>query len=359
MKINIIIIGLIIVLFRTNMRAMSIMIDSKNELLIKQSTIVSGDDNILKYSVFNAFDNNINTTIALNKNRYLVNGMPYFRMIFVSNYAVDKIIFRNGYQKSVTLFSNNSRVRELIIGFVEEYTNSYGKRKINQYETNILLNDSQERQEVIFNNSVRFYHVGFGVFSEYKGLRWDDICLSEIELWYKGNRYTFENLNETKLDYINMLQTISINKISNRHFLFNDKSYVFFGDDGKIYKVPDWRFGAHILAYHTIKRGGDATEIPGSFYTWKMANNNLYFKKRTNNDNKNISWVKVDLSKTKVIGYWMIKNGILYTANESGKMLSSDFCPAFDWWGVDLKKGGFKGKLSVVQESADPYIDGL
>lgn len=174
-----------------------------NEWVFDNSIISGSDGNPLKYSFFNLFDNNTNTTLAINTNVREIKGYAYFDIILKKNYLVDKIVIYNGFQKSINSFYKNSRVKELEI-WVTKVLNQEHKNFTNLLKTNILLKDTSERQVVNLPYVLDGNEFGFYVQSTYPGTQYDDICISEIEFWYKGEKYKVKNLEEAKREYIKM-----------------------------------------------------------------------------------------------------------------------------------------------------------
>ncbi len=185
-----------------------ILIDGKNEDYLLSCIIPSYDENPLRYMIFNLFDNNLATTIAINS-KYIPYRQevkfPYFRIIFKKPYKVDKIVIYNGFQKSDELYYKNERAKEISIT-VLNYTDKKKEEKYSvSIETNFLLIDSKEGQVFILPD-VSGEHWIIDVHSTYPGTLYDDICISEIEFWYKGEKYEVKNLEQAKREYLNMLR---------------------------------------------------------------------------------------------------------------------------------------------------------
>ena len=180
-------------------------IDGKNEAYQYNSVIIpinTGD--ILTYFDFNVLDNDINTCVAINTN---VNfweprkgkRAAFFKIILKKKYKIDKIVIWNGFQKSSDLYMKNSRVKEVYIEARDN--NNYKKRP--DYFTNISLIDSTNSQDIIFPTPIEGDNISFSVLSTYPGTKYGDICLSEMEFWYKGGKYKVANLGAAKRDYVN------------------------------------------------------------------------------------------------------------------------------------------------------------
>ncbi|MCX7820376.1 MAG: hypothetical protein N2258_01720, partial [Brevinematales bacterium] len=188
-----------------NIYAREMLLDGSNRDYLISSVIPSSDVNPLKYMIFNLFDNNLATTVAVNSkyNPYKEVKFPYFRIWFKKLYKVDKIVIYNGFQKNDELYFKNCRGKEISIT-VLNYTD---KEKVDEYsisiETNILLNDTKEPQAINLPD-VSGEHWIIDFQSTYPGSVYDDICISEIEFWYKGKKYEVANLEKAKKEYIEL-----------------------------------------------------------------------------------------------------------------------------------------------------------
>ena len=185
--------------------------------------IDNGDPN--EYNIFNLFDNNLKTAVALNlKYRHKEEiEAPFFRVIFKNKYNIDRLVIYNGFQFNDELYKKNSRAREIKITFFNKNTiyvkegeiyndviiDEKGKERKVKYEnsdifiTNCVLLDTKEKQIVEF-PEVKENNLKVDVISVYPGAKYDDICLSKIEFWDKGEKYKVSNLEEAKKEYVKM-----------------------------------------------------------------------------------------------------------------------------------------------------------
>jgi len=199
-----------------------VLLDSSEEFLLDQPILSFVSEYPLKYAHFNLLDKDLSTSIVVNKSliKYKETKFPYFLLKFKSSFYVDEIVIFNGYQKDKELYTKNSRVKEIkIISATfkyEEISNGgYSKiikddkgvsHKVNaktiiNLETNIILSDTMERQILKFNET--FGNLwSFDILSTYPGTKYDDTCISEIEFWYKGEKYEIGNLEEAKKEFL-------------------------------------------------------------------------------------------------------------------------------------------------------------
>lgn len=183
--------------------AREMLLDGSNKNYMISSIIPSSDGNPLRYMIFNLFDNNLNTTVAVNSKYkpYKEDAFPYFRIVFKEPYKIDKIVIYNGYQKSDELYSKNSRAKDILITVLNHIEKEKNKKYSVSIETNFLLNDTKEPQVIDLPDvSGDYWIVNFK--STYPGSGSDDICISEIEFWYKGEKYEVKNLEEAKKEYL-------------------------------------------------------------------------------------------------------------------------------------------------------------
>ncbi len=152
---------------------------------------IVNDDTPLKYMPFNLFDNNLNTAVAINiTNKQPLDEVkgPYFHLQFKNNYSIDRIDIKNGFDINNILYNKNSRAKEIIISFL---TNN-----IELFATNIVLQDISNVQSINFKIPILFNMISIYVYSSYPGTKYDDICLSKIEFWYKGEKYRVANVED-------------------------------------------------------------------------------------------------------------------------------------------------------------------
>ncbi|NPV02354.1 MAG: hypothetical protein HPY53_13350 [Brevinematales bacterium] len=169
---------------------------------VKMGSVILPYNDPLKYSPYNLFDKNKNTALALNtKNIDYEDTIKnnYFIVFFTQPIDIDKICILNGYQKSDNLFYENERVKKLQISF---YNSDF---KIIQIISNISIYDIKDNQKIIFPQKINTSLMLFEVTEHYSGIKYQDLCISEIELWDGNEKYEIGNLEEAKKQYINKL----------------------------------------------------------------------------------------------------------------------------------------------------------
>jgi len=98
--------------------------------------------------------------------------------LYFENFNVQKYLYfriKNGYQKSPALFAQNNRVKEIRITIAKDYMDRY--RQIH------MLEDKQGWQEVKIEGPFDFNKITIEILSVYKGEKYDDTCISEIEVY--------------------------------------------------------------------------------------------------------------------------------------------------------------------------------
>ncbi len=162
-------------------------------------TIFGEDNSPLKYNEFNLLDKNLKTASAISKsNCSPEDSIPWFNIFFKKEFPVDKIVIYNGFQLNMTVYQLNDRPNEVKIDSQNESDDSTNY----SFVTNIQLLDITNSQELLLNKEIRIKNFGIGVLSTYPGTKYDDICLSKLEFWYKGEKYNVANLEEAKKEYI-------------------------------------------------------------------------------------------------------------------------------------------------------------
>jgi hypothetical protein len=165
----------------------------------QECVIESTDGNPLKYNPLYVLDNDLKTAVNFYTN-YL--DKIYFQIKFNKEYPVDKIVIYNGYQKSDDLFYKNQRIKIFSYsGFIYYREPEYIFKDI--ISSAIFLKDNKLPQEIIFSNSIYCNLWGFGADSTYPGTKYNDIAVSEIEFWYKGQKYEIANLHQVMMAYSN------------------------------------------------------------------------------------------------------------------------------------------------------------
>lgn len=133
------------------------------------------------YGPWNMLDGNIATAWAVNLDSasYDSDALygPYFE---VPCKKLSHIVIRNGYAKSASAYINNSRAS--YISFEVETSDGlegFGaklKDTPDSQRLNAPLNES-------WNNNITTVQIVFPSDSFYKGAKWNDLCITEIEFW--------------------------------------------------------------------------------------------------------------------------------------------------------------------------------
>jgi hypothetical protein len=166
---------------------------STGEVLAQQGTPVklkvvrvSGDGSLAPqggntYGPENMLDGNIATAWAVNLDSAIYDSDrlygPYFE---VPCKKLSHIVIRNGYAKSASAYSNNSRASHI---FFEVETND------GLEDFGAKLNDTPDPQRLdaplneSWNNNITTIQMGFPCGSFIKGAKWNDLCITEIEFW--------------------------------------------------------------------------------------------------------------------------------------------------------------------------------
>ncbi|QJR21440.1 hypothetical protein BREVNS_0690 [Brevinematales bacterium NS] len=158
--------------------------------------------NVLDYSPINIVDNNLTTCWAYNtedkKSRIVLR--------FTNFILIDEIRVYNGYQKSSNVYRANARTKEVRLFLEREKREDFTPFANYGTSTNVwfwegVLKDTFSAQVFKFKPVVanEFYFV---VLSTYPGTTYDDTCISEIEFWYRGQKYEVANLEEAKREFV-------------------------------------------------------------------------------------------------------------------------------------------------------------
>jgi hypothetical protein len=133
------------------------------------------------YGPWNMLDGNIATAWAINLDSasYDSDALygPYFE---VPCKKLSHIVIRNGYAKSASAYINNSRASYI---FFEVETSDglegFGA-KLKDTPDSQRLNAPLDES---WNNNITTIQIGFPSGSFYKGAKWNDLCITEIEFW--------------------------------------------------------------------------------------------------------------------------------------------------------------------------------
>lgn len=147
-----------------------------------------------RYSRFNVFDENLKTILAVKGK-----ASDFLEVKFQREITITKIRIAGGLFKSEDLFYKNNRPREIVLSFFNTEKNQMMKKSIK--ETTWILEDKMVYQELIFEPIV-INRLVFGVFDIYKGSKYNDTCVSEVELYNGNHKYKISNIESIKKNYV-------------------------------------------------------------------------------------------------------------------------------------------------------------
>lgn len=101
------------------------------------------------------------------------------------------IVIRNGYGKNAQSFRNNSRAKDVYFANLDAWRDEYTDWDDEAILYSGKLQDTMEPQRLEIsedkscNNNVRKVQMIFGASSDcfYRGAKWNDLCISEVEFW--------------------------------------------------------------------------------------------------------------------------------------------------------------------------------
>ncbi len=147
-----------------------------------------------KYKALYAFDGDLNTCWAEGADGYgiseilVISSGPWYQ------FDVKEIRIFPGYGKSEELFFKNSRIKKMEI-VVSTYNSKIGSKKIRS----IITFDDKPEFKTIPINKKNVYKINFKILEVYKGSKWDDTCISEIEIVSDQIQLVNKQWNETDL----------------------------------------------------------------------------------------------------------------------------------------------------------------
>lgn len=246
--------------------SLSVLAETDNTVLISE---ITSDNPVLEewktpgvYSPVNILDGNIDTCYAVREDNINI------RIKFVTPLKIDEIRIMNGFGKNDTSFSENNRVSNCEIYFIlkDELIGEEGH----------ILKDQKEFQSIKLKKEYLFEQ--FKIFNlssgkKYKGTKYDDYCITEIELYYKGKKIDINNINELKRDYLERLNRILVKAFTDHEYRDNDdcgidRAIIKFSSDGTV-QFPDY-CGA-IEPVDNCPPNNDPE-------FWKIENNKLYMR---------------------------------------------------------------------------------
>ena len=143
-------------------------------------------NNPFKYSVQNAYDGDPSTSYVEDTENDLfeIEFLHYnYKSRFVDDWFTKfKVI--NGYASTSALYSNNNRIKEFIV----ESENENG-----DFEILCRLNCNDNTMDYqFFDLEPNLFYFGLTVNKIYKGLKYNDTALAEIDFYGKKNGWFFE-----------------------------------------------------------------------------------------------------------------------------------------------------------------------
>lgn len=136
------------------------------------------------YEAYNLFDRDPSTAWVVGAKKFekfeKETEGHYPRMVSISTPdLLERLVITNGYAKSEEAWRNNARVKNITIMGCTEGSNLAD----NLYSG--TLSDTSEPQTVILRKSGRYDYYNLIIEDYYPGEKWDDVCISEIEVFGK------------------------------------------------------------------------------------------------------------------------------------------------------------------------------
>lgn len=136
------------------------------------------------YEAYNLFDKDPSTTWAVGAKKFekfeKETEGHFPRMVSISTPdLLERLVITNGYAKNNQSWRNNARVKNITIMGCTEGSNLAD----NLYSG--TLSDTSEPQTVILRKSGRYDYYNLIIEDYYPGEKWDDVCISEIEVFGK------------------------------------------------------------------------------------------------------------------------------------------------------------------------------
>lgn len=144
------------------------------------------------YSINNAFDGNPNTAYVENTKDNLFNISFWKNNINIEFGRLEKLQLNNGYCSNNHIFKLNSRIKRygLSIDYITTIDDITFSNYMSIYENSLL--DSYNQQILNINyDKLPFSKYFFEVKDYYKGEKDDDVCLSELNLYFSKIGYLF------------------------------------------------------------------------------------------------------------------------------------------------------------------------
>ena len=156
--------------------------DSDRRIRIQASSFLFDSKSPLKYSIQNAFDGNPATSYVENTEDDLMKVIFQYR----GQYYVKRIGIINGYAANKNLYNSNSRIFKMKCGTLATTTNLYPD------PINIEFKDNEMSYQYFdFLSDTHFY-----VTDIFKGQKYSDTCLAEINLYTNKEYWLFGEVDE-------------------------------------------------------------------------------------------------------------------------------------------------------------------
>lgn len=138
------------------------------------------------YEASNLFDGDPSTTWAIGAKKFekfeKETEGHFPRMVgikTIQQYPIERLVITNGYAKNNESWHNNARAKNITIMGCTEGSNSAD----NLYSG--TLSDTSEPQTVVLRKTGRYDYYNLIIEDYYPGDKWDDVCISEIEVFGK------------------------------------------------------------------------------------------------------------------------------------------------------------------------------
>ena len=254
-----------------------------------------------RHSPLNAFDNKIETCFA---EGYEGSGF-IIRLCLKNIIKIDEVRIAAGYFKNDKLFKMNNRVKALYMSLRQKKkgNNPFIYDENIKFDNTFNLKDVKEYQNIRFGNYYYSKYITFTCLSIYKGSKYNDTCISDIQFYYKGKMIPVDDIEGAKRKYISDIQ-------KKLKLCFSDKKYVWECEENIL---ECNRNGTMKLTYDCIEEEGCTS---GKKYEvlnlkWKVEKAKLYIKE------KGKKW---NLTK-----YIVADPDKLFAIDDSGTMLKGFF----------------------------------
>jgi len=247
------------------------------------------------YAHVNLFDGEPSTCFAVETdNKEMVTDNIGLLITFNKSIHIDEIGIINGFAKNRKTFIENTRIKKLNLKFAELSQNSSADSSYS--EDNILkdidtIQHIKLKRDYYINTVTLSAHPGNNTISGrepgetqvfYAGAKYEDICISELEFYYKGNKVNIENSKQLKAGYPEKIQKKLM-------AAFSDMAYTW-GDGGE-QEVLINKNG--VIKYERSAFGSQPPDYPDM---WKVISSKLYLR---------------TLGKWKLFEYKLTENGIV------------------------------------------------